>query len=206
MSQPHQLPPLETVLTWTPDLGTPDPLHAVLSLLYEPSPVLTAEVVPRVRGVLPGREAPSYTSLLGCVGYVVMNVLPAADRAAFIAGHPRIGEVKNLSAMSASEQARQAASPEVLARLAHLNACYEHRYPGLVYITFVNGRSRAAIAEEMEDRLGIAHSLSPDDPPISDNAFEPIPMDSPEWNAELGRAVQDVSNIALRRLLMLHVL
>ena len=47
-----------------------------------------------------------------------------ARKAAFVAGHPRIGEVHNLSRLSAGEQAAAATPPEVLARLAHLNACY----------------------------------------------------------------------------------
>lgn len=34
-----------------------------------------------------------------------------------------------------------------------LNSLYEEMYPGLRYTTFVNGRSRAAIASELEVRL-----------------------------------------------------
>lgn len=34
-----------------------------------------------------------------------------------------------------------------------LNSLYEESYPGLRYTTFVNGRSRAEIAQEMEVRL-----------------------------------------------------
>jgi 2-oxo-4-hydroxy-4-carboxy--5-ureidoimidazoline (OHCU) decarboxylase len=91
----------------------------------------------------------------------------------FIAGHPRIGESKNLSSLSAEEQGATAPGviptpPEVLACLSHLNTCYETKYTGLRYITFVNGRTRRAIAEEMEDVSRL------------------------EWQAELSRAIQAV--------------
>ena len=118
----------------------------------------------------------------------------------FISGHPRIGENKNISKLSAKEQGSGVVptSPEVLARLGHLNACYEIRYPGLRYITFVNGRTRLAIAQEMEDMLGIPHSLSPDDPSLDSISF--VDTSSEEWKTELGRAVLDIGSIAKSRL------
>lgn len=124
-------------------------------------------------------------------------------QARFIAGHPRIGETKNLSSLSAKEQsggtnATMPTPPEVLLRLQHLNACYEHVYPGLRYITFVNGRSRAAIAEEMEDKLGIVQTLSPDEPPLM--ALIPFEVYSTTWIAELQRAIEDIGRIARSRL------
>ncbi|KAJ7257955.1 OHCU decarboxylase-domain-containing protein [Mycena haematopus] len=136
----------------------------------------------------------SYTNLLNAaMTQVATWDLPL--RAKFIAGHPRIGETKNLSALSAKEQGATPTvaptPPEVLARLAHLNACYEHRYPGLRYITFVNGRSRAAIALEMEDVLGLPHSLSPDEPPVDE--ITPIEPGADAWRSELDRAVMDIS-------------
>lgn len=56
---------------------------------------------------------------------------PTADKAAFIHGHPRIGEQSNLSTLSAAEQAKYATPPEVLQRLAILNEEYERRFRGL---------------------------------------------------------------------------
>ncbi|KAI6149714.1 Oxo-4-hydroxy-4-carboxy-5-ureidoimidazoline decarboxylase [Pisolithus tinctorius] len=124
-------------------------------------------------------------------------------QAHFIAGHPRIGETRNLSVLSSKEQsggtsAAAPTPPEVLLRLQHLNACYEHVYPGLRYITFVNGRSRAVIAEEMEDKLGISHSLLPDQPPVE--SLVPVEANSQPWLTELHRAVEDVGRIAQSRL------
>jgi 2-oxo-4-hydroxy-4-carboxy--5-ureidoimidazoline (OHCU) decarboxylase len=56
---------------------------------------------------------------------------PTEDKAAFIHGHPRIGEQSNLSALSAAEQAKYATPPEVLERLQVLNTEYERRFQGL---------------------------------------------------------------------------
>jgi hypothetical protein len=39
------------------------------------------------------------------------------------------------------------------------NAEYRKLYPGLIYLTFVNGRSREAIADEMEAFLSKSPSL-----------------------------------------------
>ena len=107
-------------------------------------------------------------------------------------------EVSGLSRLSAQEQAARATPPQVLARLAHLNACYEHRYPGLRYITFVNGRTRAAVKDEMEDALGLERSLSPDEPPVE--TVGSIEVGSEEWTTELERAVEDLGKIAESRL------
>jgi len=61
----------------------------------------------------------------------VIRAWPVADQASFIHGHPRIGEIAGLSALSAQEQAQQATPQHVLDRLGYLNEEYERRYPGL---------------------------------------------------------------------------
>ncbi|KAF7370875.1 putative allantoinase 1 [Mycena sanguinolenta] len=143
----------------------------------------------------------SYTELLDAA-LAQVATWSVSTRAKFIAGHPRIGETKNLSVLSAKEQGATPTvaptPPEVLARLAHLNACYERRYSGLRYITFVNGRSRAEIAREMEDVLGLPHSLSPDQPPVEEITV--IKPETDAWTSELDRAVVDVGRIAHSRL------
>ncbi|KAJ7626421.1 Oxo-4-hydroxy-4-carboxy-5-ureidoimidazoline decarboxylase [Mycena polygramma] len=174
----------------------------VLSVLLEPSDILFSALVPAfVASLTKGTRYTSYTDLIdAAIDEVGRWDLPL--RAQFIAGHPRIGETKNLSALSAKEQGATPAvartPPAVLARLAHLNACYERRYPGLRYITFVNGRSRAAIALEMEDVLGLPHSLSPDQPPVEE--VIQIEPGAEAWRDELDRAVVDVGRIAKGRL------
>ena len=84
-----------------------------------------------------------------------------------------------------------------------MNACYEYRYPGLRYITFVNGRSRAVIMEEMEGVLGFEGSLSASEPAV--DSVKKMDVGGKEWKAELSRAVTDVGRIAKSRLRTLGV-
>ncbi|KAJ7880346.1 hypothetical protein B0H14DRAFT_2707524 [Mycena olivaceomarginata] len=165
------LPPIEAV--------DESQLGHVLSVLLEPSDILFDTLVPDL--VNAGKRFASYTDLIdAAIAQVATWDLPL--RAKFIEGHPRIGETKNLSALSAKEQ----------------GATPTHRYPGLRYITFVNGRSRAAIAFEMEDVLALPHSLSPDQPPVGE--VSPIETGTDAWRSELDRAVLDVGRIAQSRL------
>lgn len=100
-------------------------------------------------------------------------------------------------------------------RLAHLNALYSRRYPGLPYITFVAGRPRDAIVTEIEERLGIEPSPVPlpDDQSCSDairnkpslNEIEPLRRYGPEWKRECERALGDIWRIAKDRLEKLGV-
>ncbi|KAL1696571.1 Oxo-4-hydroxy-4-carboxy-5-ureidoimidazoline decarboxylase [Schizophyllum commune] len=178
------------------------PLATALSLLLEPSPILLNRLVPELAQSESTNELHSYATLIDLALDAVAH-WPPADQAQFIAGHPRVGETSGLSQLSAKEQAARATPPEVLARLAHLNACYERRYPGLIYIIFVNGRSRAEIAREMEDKLGLEHSLAADQPPLS--RLEPVEVEGEEWLREVTRAVGDVGKIAKSRLRALGV-
>lgn len=180
-------------------------LALALQSLFEYSPVLINTLEPQLRAVL--KSSPplqSYAQLIDCA-LAQITTWDLSAQSHFISGHPRIGENKNLSKLSAQEQGEGvvATSPQVLARLVHLNACYEIRYPGLRYITFVNGRSRHAIAEEMEDMLAIPHSLSPDQPPL--DTMSHVDISSQEWKKELDRAVFDIGRIAKSRLGVLGV-
>ena len=185
-------------------------LATTVSLLFEPSPILFSKLVPQLTTSL-SEDPSSVTTFTNLIDKAVesINLWDDGDKADFIKGHPRIGESHNLSKLSAKEQggnntnASQTTPPEVLARLAHLNACYEHVYPDLVYITFVNGRSRAAIAEEMEDALGIEHSLDAGKPPVRELAV--VEKGEMKWRSELNRAVVDVGRIAKSRLKGLNI-
>lgn len=128
------------------------------------------------------------------------------DQAAFVAGHPRIGQVANLSRLSAQEQAAKAAPPEILARLEQLNAFYEKKYPGLRYITFVNGRTRTEIKNEMETKLGIDGEWGKEDPENAKEAIVLVKEGSEEWVKELKRALRDIELIAKSRLNVLGAL
>ena len=195
------LPPLADI-----QQGSPNALADALEILFEHSPVLINTLQPQLQDILKSSlPLESYTQL---INYAIAQIMTwdQSAQAHFISGHPRIGENKNLSKLSAKEQGSGVipTSPEVLARLNHLNACYEIRYPGLRYITFVNGRTRLEIAEEMEDMLCLPHSLSPDNPPF--DTIYPVDIASEEWKKELDRAVLDIGLIAKSRLGALGVI
>ncbi|EIN11544.1 hypothetical protein PUNSTDRAFT_98678 [Punctularia strigosozonata HHB-11173 SS5] len=171
-------------------------LAQTLAILFEPTPVLYSHLLPQLVTYLNAFRITTYSELIDASVSIIQS-WDCGLQAQFIAGHPRIGEVGGLSKLSAAEQATKATSPAVLARLAHLNACYEHVYPGLRYITFVNGRTRAEVLEEMEAALGLRHSLLPDQPPIAE--LQVVSTDSNEWVSEMQRAVVDVGRIAKSR-------
>ena len=198
MSTTSSLPPLAEVQSHE------EALSNALATLFEGSPILFKELVPQVSSHFQHPAAPisGYVELID-VALQTISLWDQTLKAQFIAGHPRIGEQKNLSHLSAKEQAAVATPPEVLARLAHLNACYEHRYSGLRYITFVNGRTRAVIMEEMEDVLGLERSLSADQPEVE--GVGKVEVGGDEWRKELERAVQDVGRIAKSRLKALRM-
>ena len=179
------------------------PLTTSLAILFEPSSILSLVLEPQLSSLLESQPPPSYARLVD-LSLDIIGKWDIPSQSEFISGHPRIGESKNLSTLSAQEQGATAMTdptpPEVLERLRHLNACYEAQYPGLRYITFVNGRSRAAIAQEMEIVLGIQHSHLPDTPPVDGFKLKAYDQSDERWLAELKRAVDDVGKIARSRL------
>ena len=179
-------------------------LDQTLSILFEHSPILSDNLAPRITEALQ-TKAPlqTYSELVDLSLATIQTEWPDDLKARFIEGHPRIGEVNGLSKLSAKEQAAAATPPEVLGRLVHLNACYEYKYPGLRYITFVNGRTRAVIMEEMEDVLGFERSLSASEPTVQ--SVKKVEVGDQDWKAELNRAVVDVGRIAKSRLRTLCV-
>ncbi|KAG9118656.1 hypothetical protein FRC07_006727 [Ceratobasidium sp. 392] len=189
------LPPLSESLKSDGSRGSP--LAQSLATLFEPSEILFAQVVPYLANS--PSQYKSYKDLIDA-STTRISQLPLAEQAQFIAGHPRIGEVSGLSALSTAEQASKATPPAVLARLAHLNRLYERRYPGLVYITYVAGRSRAQIVPEMESVLGIGHAPEgkEGEPPVE--TIESVEVEGEAWTKELNRAVVDVGRIAKGRL------
>ncbi|QRV74144.1 glucose-6-phosphate isomerase [Ceratobasidium sp. AG-Ba] len=189
------LPPLSETLK--SDESRDSPLAQSLATLFEPSEILYNRVVPALVPNLSSYK--SYKDLIDA-STTQISQLPLADQTDFIGGHPRIGEVSGLSALSAAEQASKATPPAVLKRLKHLNLLYEKKYPGLVYITFVAGRSRAQIIPEMESVLGIdgAEEGKEDEPAVE--TIRSVEVGGEEWKGELDRAVVDVGRIAKSRL------
>jgi 2-oxo-4-hydroxy-4-carboxy-5-ureidoimidazoline decarboxylase len=111
-------------------------------------------------------------------GEELARTLPQEEQLELIDGHPRIGAPPStVSATSFHEQGydRDLGSLPLQMRLDALNHTYEERF-GFRYVVFVNGRSRSAIAEIMEEAL------------------------SAQRDEELDRALSDVFSIARHRL------
>lgn len=180
------------------ELGDEDPttfLSHSLGVLFESSDILEAELVANLAEIItkspPESRPKSYSDLID-LSLGDISTWDDLERAAFIAGHPRIGEVKGLSELSAAEQASKATPPEVLARLEYLNSQYEKAFPGLRYITYVRGRSRAEIIPEMEAVLELDTGEEQDG-----GIYFP---GTDEWVKELDRAIGDIGLIAKARL------
>jgi 2-oxo-4-hydroxy-4-carboxy--5-ureidoimidazoline (OHCU) decarboxylase len=201
MSSPPILPSVTEIYSST-DTSRDGPLAQAFATLFEPSPALFEFLVPSVITIVadPKSHIPRRTfNALIDMGIRELDDWSHSQQASFIGGHPRIGEVKGLSALSASEQAAHATPPEILARLLELNEEYERRYPGLRYITFVNGRSRKAVMEEMEEKLRVGDGWEKGD------SKEVHPLGSEEWVSEVRRALEDIGEIAKSRLVALKV-
>lgn len=179
-------------------LSDPTTLAQTLLTLFETSPLIPSKLVPQLLHSTAYFNTNTYTELIDNSVRLISS-WPDNFKAQFVCAHPRIGEVSNLYALSAGEQASKRTSPEVLKRLWYLNAAYEHVYPGLRYITFVNGRSRAEIAREMEAKLGIGS----DERDLS--TFPVVSQEDQRWKDEVQRAVEDVGKIAKNRLKTLGV-
>ncbi|QOU21179.1 hypothetical protein BRETT_000899 [Brettanomyces bruxellensis] len=86
-------------------------------------------------------------SMTGDLGDMVRSVISA---------HPRLGiqQASALSVSSAREQkSLQSGKPELARQLLALNQEYEHCFPGLRFVVFVNGRSRQEITKIMRKRI-----------------------------------------------------
>ncbi|KAJ5973452.1 hypothetical protein N7481_010662 [Penicillium waksmanii] len=75
-----------------------------------------------------------------------------------LGSHPRLGRPaanpEHLSELSKKEQAQlQTGAEEQAEKLRELNAEYEERFPGLRFVSFVNGRTRDVIMVEMRQRI-----------------------------------------------------
>ncbi|GAA6047881.1 hypothetical protein JCM3770_004689 [Rhodotorula araucariae] len=201
-------PPRIDLLVHSP---SPAPYIPVLATLLEPSPPLKHLLAPQLHAhiaALPASARPSSYAQLIDIAASIVDTWDVDDRAAFLAAHPRIGETKGLSTASAGEQApkqgQQATPGEVLKRLQVLNSLYEDAFPGLRFITFVNGRSRAEIVPELETLLSLTlppPSPSTPEPRLSDlrARLRVSPAGSQAWRAELNRGLADMWLIAKDR-------
>lgn len=130
----------------------------VLGLLFEPSPAIHSLLLP----LLSASVYSSYSALVDACG-VHLSALAAKSSTpgtlppsllSLLASHPRLGEPKPESALSAAEQASLEGESD---KLMQLNHQYEERFPGLRYVVFVNGRQRADIMRDMKARINRAN-------------------------------------------------
>ncbi|ODM18027.1 hypothetical protein SI65_06815 [Aspergillus cristatus] len=134
----------------------------VLDTLFEPSPELHAITGP----VLASHSFASYASLAdavrGQLSALSLSQLPMDQQTLMkiLGSHPRLGRppaksTEHLSELSRKEQANLNASVagDQMERLSLLNHEYEEKFPGLRFVTFVNGRNRDVIMEEMRQRI-----------------------------------------------------
>jgi 2-oxo-4-hydroxy-4-carboxy--5-ureidoimidazoline (OHCU) decarboxylase len=150
------------------------PERATLEMLFENAPRFVER--------LAAGDFASWDDVLAR-GEEVARSLPGDEQLELINGHPRIGALpSSVSATSFCEQGydRDPGTAELQARLDLLNNEYEARF-GFRYVVFVNGRSRAQIADVLEEHLDA------------------------DRDAELSRAVTDVFAIARSRLAGLPV-
>ncbi|GAA6001685.1 hypothetical protein JCM10207_002266 [Rhodosporidiobolus poonsookiae] len=190
---------------------SPQAYTPALSQLLEPSPPLSSLLAPQLHSTIaslpPADKPKDYHAFLDLAQQTV-DRWAVEDQAEFLAAHPRIGETNNLSKASEGEQAPQAgqgATPGVvLKRLQNLNSLYEQAFPGLRYITFVNGRTRAEIVPEIEGLLSL--SLAPPSPSLAEPKLGDLrtklrvaPTGSGPWRAELKRGLDAMWAIAHSR-------
>ncbi|KAJ6005920.1 hypothetical protein N7451_003864 [Penicillium sp. IBT 35674x] len=149
------LPAVSTI----PSLPREDQLR-VLDTLFEPSPELHQLMIP----VLANQTFSSYGTLIEAVGgrmSALSAVNSPTDRDVLfgiLGSHPRLGRApvnpEHLSELSKKEQEQlNTGAEEQGEQLRALNAEYEQRFPGLRFVSFVNGRSRDVIMAEMRQRI-----------------------------------------------------
>ncbi|CAH6719307.1 hypothetical protein CLIB1444_02S05512 [[Candida] jaroonii] len=137
----------------------------VLDNLFEPCETLTKVLIERL---FTGKSFNSYKELIETSRFELLEYLKEAENESrtsgdeirpeiskIIAAHPRLGAPKTtkLSDHSSSEQKSLQGSSEESEKLAQLNKEYESTFPGLRYVVFVNGRSRAVVMDNMRQRI-----------------------------------------------------
>ncbi|KAJ9480075.1 Thermoresistant gluconokinase [Pseudozyma hubeiensis] len=189
--------------------ATPEQLSPILLRLLECPKELLSDLSSQSAAAiadLPEDSRPeSYEGLLDVARFCVEDEpgWEAERRAKFIGGHPRIGAPLNAPTSELSEESRKEqmkggqVDPATLERLARLNAIYEAKYPGLRFVTYVAGRSRAAVADEIESLLGEKVAALKDAKDLAKDEVRAQGTD--EWQSELDRASDALWEIAVDR-------
>ncbi|CDR87402.1 uncharacterized protein SPSC_00528 [Sporisorium scitamineum] len=189
--------------------ATPEQLSPILLRLLEcPKdllPDLASQSAAAIADLPEDARPESYEGLLDVARFCVEDEpgWEVERRAKFIGGHPRIGALLNAPTSELSEESRKEqmkggqVDPATLERLAKLNAIYEAKYPGLRFVTYVAGRSRAAVADEIASLLGEKVASLKDAKDLAKSEVRPQGTD--EWQSELDRASDALWEIAVDR-------
>jgi 2-oxo-4-hydroxy-4-carboxy--5-ureidoimidazoline (OHCU) decarboxylase len=113
------------------------------------------EGAPRFVDRLAELDAPTWVELFDQAEWIALT-MPQEEQLELLDAHPRIGaDPTAVSALSYQEQGydRNKGTVELQHRLDRLNDEYEARH-GFRFVVFVNGRSRAEIADVLEQRVG----------------------------------------------------
>ncbi|KAH7360161.1 Oxo-4-hydroxy-4-carboxy-5-ureidoimidazoline decarboxylase [Rhexocercosporidium sp. MPI-PUGE-AT-0058] len=148
---PFKLP----IISDLPSLSTIE-RATVLDALFEPCEALHTLSLDLLHTQIFG----SYNDLIVSVGVQLTDLAESPSTSdtegldKILGAHPRLGAKKVDSAQSQAEQAQLNTGGEDEARkLKELNDEYEKAFPGLIYVVFVNGRSRPVIMENMRSRI-----------------------------------------------------
>jgi 2-oxo-4-hydroxy-4-carboxy--5-ureidoimidazoline (OHCU) decarboxylase len=112
------------------------------------------EDAPRFVDRLAAEDATSTEELLARAEQIAL-AMPEDEQIELLNGHPRIGaDPSTVSALSFREQGydHDSATADLQHRLDSLNDAYESRF-GFRFVVFVNGRSRAEIADVLAEHL-----------------------------------------------------
>lgn len=144
------LPPIEKL----PQLPTAERAN-ILDTLFEPCTALHTLSV----DLLHTSSYRTYEDLIADVGRQMVALSESTSTSdtvwleKILKAHPKLGAKKVHSTQSQAEQAQLQGGGEEAERLRALNEEYEQAFSGLIYVVFVNGRSRSIIMEDMQARI-----------------------------------------------------
>ncbi|KAF1989907.1 hypothetical protein K402DRAFT_242963 [Aulographum hederae CBS 113979] len=147
----------------------PNQRTALLDTLFEPCPPLHTLSLPLLS--TPTLSFPTYSDLIRAIRSQLFSLLKSSKPSdvewldSILRAHPRLGAKKVESKLSRGEQGAMGGGgagvteeerrekEEESEKLRVLNEEYENKFPGLIYMVFVNGRSRPVIMEDMRRRI-----------------------------------------------------
>ena len=183
------LPPIEQI-TQLSDSEIQD----ALDNLFEPCQTLSSYLIPKIRNRSDFRTYADLIEYCRLQLHKLINEHKTSSKNADVGGikeqickivsaHPRLGvpkkQISSLSAHSQNEQKSLNEGDEsgtLAVKLRALNDEYERSFPGLIFVVFVNGRSREEIMEIMDHRISTS-----------------------SWNDEVQIAFDSMCDIALDR-------